>query len=38
MAAGHVSENAQLRREAWKTQDFNVVWVRDLAMQVQRSN
>ena len=28
----------QLRREAWKIQDFNGVWTRDLAIPVQRSN
>ena len=28
----------QLRREAWKTQDFNGVWTRDLAIPVRRSN
>ena len=28
----------QLRIEAWKTQDFNGVWTRDLAIPVQRSN
>ena len=28
----------QLRREAWKSQDFNGVWTRDLAIPVQRSN
>ena len=28
----------QLRREAWKIQDFNGVWTRDLAIPVRRSN
>ena len=28
----------QLRREAWKNQDFNGVWTRDLAIPVRRSN
>ena len=28
----------QLRREAWKVQDFNGVWTRDLAIPVRRSN
>ena len=28
----------QLRREAWKIQDFNGVWTRDLEIPVQRSN
>ena len=28
----------QLRIEAWKSQDFNGVWTRDLAIQVRRSN
>ena len=28
----------QLRREAWKIQDFNGVWTRDLAILVQRTN
>ena len=28
----------QLRREAWKMQDFNGVWTRDLAIPVRRSN
>ena len=28
----------QLRREAWKFQDFNGVWTRDLAIPVRRSN
>ena len=28
----------QLRREAWKSQDFNGVWTRDLAIPVRRSN
>ena len=28
----------QLRREAWKIQDFNGVWIRDLAIPVRRSN
>ena len=28
----------QLRREAWKIQDFNVVWTCDLAIPVPRSN
>ena len=28
----------QLRIEAWKSQDFNEVWTRDLAITVQRSN
>ena len=28
----------QLRREAWKIQDFNWVWTRDLAIPVRRSN
>ena len=28
----------QLRREAWKIQDFNEVWTRDLAIPVQCSN
>ena len=28
----------QLRREAWKIQDFNGVWTRDLALPVRRSN
>ena len=28
----------QLRREAWKIQDFNWVWTRDLAILVRRSN
>ena len=28
----------QLRREAWKIQDFNGVWTRDLAITVRRSN
>ena len=27
----------QLRREAWKIQDFNGVWTRDLAIPVRRS-
>ena len=28
----------QLRREAWKIQDFNGVWTRDFAIPVRRSN
>ena len=28
----------QLREEAWKFQDFNGVWTRDLAILVRRSN
>ena len=28
----------QFRREAWKIQDFNGVWTRDVAMPVRRSN
>ena len=28
----------QLRREAWKIQDFNGVWTRDLAIPVRRPN
>ena len=28
----------QLSREAWKSQDFNGVWTRDLAIPVRRSN
>ena len=28
----------QLRIEAWKSQDFNGVWTRDLAIPVWRSN
>ena len=28
----------QLRREAWKIQDFSGVWTRDLAIPVRRSN
>ena len=28
----------QLCREAWKIQDFNGVWTRDLAIPVRRSN
>ena len=28
----------QLRKEAWKIQDFNGVWARDLAIPVRRSN
>ena len=28
----------QLRREAWKIQDFNGVWTLDLAIPVRRSN
>ena len=28
----------QLRIEAWKTQDFNGVWIRDLALPLRRSN
>ena len=28
----------QLRKEAWKSQDFNRVWTRDLAIPVRRSN
>ena len=28
----------QLRREAWKFQDFNGVWTRNLAIPVRRSN
>ena len=28
----------QLRREAWKSQDFNGVWTRDLVIPVRRSN
>ena len=28
----------QLRRDAWKIQDFNGVWTRDLAIPVRRSN
>ena len=28
----------QLRKEAWKIQDFNGVWTRDLAIPVRRSN
>ena len=28
----------QLRIEAWKSQNFNRVWTRDLAILVQRSN
>jgi len=28
----------QLRIEAWKIQDFNGVWIRDLATPVRRSN
>ena len=32
------TEFLQLRREAWKFQDFNGVWTRDLAIPVRRSN
>ena len=32
------SQLLQLRREAWKIQDFNGVWTRDLAIPVRRSN
>mgnify|MGYP006896111697 FL=1 len=28
----------KFRIEAWKSQDFNGVWTRDLAIPVQRSN
>ena len=28
----------QLRKEAWKIQDFNVIWTNDLAIPVRRSN
>ena len=28
----------QLRLEAWKSQDFNGVWTRDVAIPVRRSN
>ena len=28
----------QLHKEAWKSQDFNGVWTRDLAIPVRRSN
>ena len=28
----------QLRIEAWKSQDFNGVWIRDLVIPVRRSN
>ena len=28
----------QFRTEAWKSQDFNGVWTRDLAIPVRRSN
>ena len=28
----------QLRKEAWKIQDFNGVWTRDLVIPVRRSN
>ena len=28
----------QLRKEAWKIQDFNGVWTRDLAIPVRHSN
>ena len=28
----------QLRIEAWKSQDFNGVWTRDLAIPMRRSN
>ena len=28
----------QLRKEAWKIQDFNGVWTHDLAIPVRRSN
>ena len=28
----------QLRLEAWKSQDFNGVWTRDLVIPVRRSN
>ena len=28
----------QLPKEAWKIQDFNGVWTRDLAIPVQHSN
>ena len=31
-------EFKQLRIEAWKSQDFNGVWTRDLAILVRRSN
>ena len=27
-----------MRIEAWKIQDFNGVWTRDLAIQIRRSN
>ena len=30
--------NATSYIEAWKIQDFNGVWIRDLAMPVRRSN
>ena len=30
--------NLQLRIETWKSQDFNGVWIRDLAIPVRRSN
>ena len=32
------SQFEQLRIEAWKSQDFNEVWTRDLAIPVRRSN
>ena len=32
------SQFLQLRKEAWKIQDFNGVWTRDLAIPVRRSN
>ena len=32
------SQFKQLRKEAWKSQDFNGVWTRDLAIPVRRSN
>ena len=32
------TQSKELRVEAWKSQDFNGVWARDLAIPVQRSN
>ena len=32
------TQSKQLRTEAWKSQDFNGVWTRDLAIPVRRSN
>ena len=31
-------QSMQLRIEAWKSQDFNRVWTRDIATLVRRSN